>query len=53
MKKIYLKDWLASASITVHKDGTADLSIYCAGVTYKSKHKNEKAARQKWYRFIN
>ena len=53
MKTIVLKDWLASGKIIVHKNGTADLTIYCAGETIKSKHKNERAARQKWYRFVN
>lgn len=53
MKTIVLKDWLASGKITVHKNGTANLTIHCAGKTIKSTHKNEKAARQKWYRFVN
>lgn len=54
MKKYYRDECgLASASITVHRDGTATLSVSCAGERHKSKHKNERAAYQAWRRWNN
>lgn len=53
--KRYYKDISsgATASIEVHKDGTATLKVYCAGITTKSEHKNAKSAYQAWYRQIS
>ena len=52
MKKYYRGDFgLASASIEIHRDGTATLRVSCAGKRHTSKHKNERAAYQAWRRW--
>lgn len=51
MKKYYKDFTGATASITTHSDGTATLCVSVAGKRYKSIHKNERAARQAWYRW--
>ena len=43
----------ASASITVHKDGTATLKWHAGMSKGKSEHKSEKAAKAAWYRKCN
>ena len=54
MKKYYRnEEGLVSASITVHRDGTATLSVSGYGWHKKSKHKNERAAYQAWRRYCN
>ena len=50
----HFKDFTgASASITVHKDGTATLKIFCAGKRTTKKYNSYKSAYAAWYRFTN
>ena len=43
----------ATASIDVHKDGTATLIVAAGGKRYKSEHKNENAAKAAWRRWCD
>lgn len=51
MKKYYKDFCGASASIEVHKDGTATLRVSAGNKRFKSEHKNEKSAYAAWRRW--
>lgn len=43
----------ATASITIHRDGTATLSVSVGGKRERRKYKNFKSAYATWYRWTN
>ena len=51
--KYYYKDFSsgATASIEVHKNGTATLRIFCGYKRTSKKYSSKKSAYNAWYRF--